>query len=357
VVLDADNARLEIRPDPPRLKEIHSLRAQRFEQRQHQQQHAHLPALTQDGVSIDVAGNVASRADAENAQLNGADGVGLLRTEFLFVDRSTAPTEDEQLAAYQSVLDAMPDKPVIIRTIDIGGDKHLEYLPLPAEANPVLGLRGIRLGQARPELLDQQLRALLRVKPLARCRILLPMITEVSELLAVRERIDELAREAGIAERPELGVMIEVPSAALLAEQLAEHADFLSIGTNDLSQYTLAMDRDHAGLAARVDALHPALLRLIAMTCSAAASKGRWVGVCGALACDPLATAVLIGLGVRELSVSPPQVAEIKALVRELDTRQCQALAQHAVSLGSAADVRAASSTFQTQVLTRRASA
>jgi phosphoenolpyruvate-protein phosphotransferase len=357
VVLDADNARLEIRPDAPRLKEIHSLRAQRFEQRQRQQQHAHLPALTQDGVSIVVAANVASRADAENAQLNGADGVGLLRTEFLFVDRSTAPTEDEQLAAYQSVLDAMPDKPVIIRTIDIGGDKQLEYLPLPAEANPVLGLRGIRLGQARPELLDQQLRALLRVKPLARCRILLPMITEVSELLAVRERIDELAREAGIGERPELGVMIEVPSAALLAEQLAEHADFLSIGTNDLSQYTLAMDRDHAGLAARVDALHPALLRLIAMTCSAAASKGRWVGVCGALACDPLATAVLIGLGVRELSVSPPQVAEIKALVRELDTRQCQALAQHVVSLGSAADVRAASSTFQTQVLTRRASA
>jgi phosphocarrier protein len=357
VVLDADNARLELWPDAPRLKEIHSLRAQKLEQRHVQQQHAHLPALTQDGVSIDIAANVASRADAENAQLNGADGVGLLRTEFLFVDRSTAPTEDEQLTAYQSVLDAMPDKPVIIRTIDIGGDKQLDYLPLPAEANPVLGLRGIRLSQARPELLDEQLRALLQIKPLARCRILLPMITEVGELLAVRERIDELAREAGISERPELGVMIEVPSAALMAEQLAEHADFLSIGTNDLSQYTLAMDRDHAGLAARVDALHPALLRLIAMTCTAAASKGRWVGVCGALASDPLATAALIGLGVRELSVSPPQVAEIKAQVRELDTRQCQALAQHLISLSGAADVRAACSTFQTQVLTRRANA
>ncbi|NBB08425.1 phosphoenolpyruvate--protein phosphotransferase [Pseudomonas sp. SLFW] len=351
VALDADNGRLEIRPDAARLQDIQILRTQRFEQRQRQQQQAHLPAQTQDGVDIEVAANVASRADAENAQLNGADGVGLLRTEFLFVDRSTAPTEDEQLSAYQSVLDAMPEKPVIIRTIDVGGDKQLEYLPLPVEANPVLGMRGIRLGQARPGLLDQQLRALLRIKPLARCRILLPMISEVGELLAVRARIDALASEAAISERPELGVMIEVPSAALLAGQLAEHADFLSVGTNDLSQYTLAMDRDHAGLAARVDALHPALLRLIAMTCTAAQDKGRWVGVCGALASDPLATAALIGLGVRELSVSPPQVPEIKAQVRELDVRQCEALAQHLMNLTSAEDVRDACRTFQTQVL------
>lgn len=357
VVLDADHGRLELTPDAPRLQQVHTFKAQHFEHRQRQQQHAHLPALTADGVSIDIAANVASRADAENAQLNGADGVGLLRTEFLFVDRSIAPTEDEQLSAYQSVLDAMPDKPVIIRTIDIGGDKQLAYLPLPAEANPVLGLRGIRLGQMRPELLDQQLRALLRVKPLGRCRILLPMITEVGELLVVRKRIDELASEACISERPQLGVMIEVPSAALLAEQLAEHADFLSIGTNDLSQYTLAMDRDHAGLAARVDGLHPALLRLIAMTCTAAAAKGRWVGVCGALASDPLATAVLIGLGVRELSVSPPQVGQIKARVRELDARQCQALARHLLKQSSAAEVRAACSTFQSQVLTPGVSA
>ncbi|MFY1666943.1 phosphoenolpyruvate--protein phosphotransferase [Pseudomonas sp. Pseu.R1] len=352
-VLDADNGRLELKPDDARLREIQTLRTQRFERRQLQQQQAHPPALTRDSVVIDVAANVVSRADAENAQLNGADGVGLLRTEFLFVDRSTAPTEEEQLSAYQSVLDAMPEKSVIIRTIDIGGDKQLDYLPLPAEANPVLGLRGIRLGQARPELLDHQLRALLRVRPLARCRILLPMITEVSELLAVRARIDELAQETGLTERPELGVMIEVPSAALLADQLAEHADFLSIGTNDLSQYTLAMDRDHAGLAARVDALHPALLRLIAMTCSAADAKSRWVGVCGALASDPLATAALIGLGVRELSVSPPHVAEIKAQVRDLDTRQCQALAQHLLTLTSAQAVREACRTFQTQVLPR----
>jgi len=240
------------------------------------------------------------------------------------------------------VMDAMGYRPVIIRTIDVGGDKQLDYLPLPMETNPVLGLRGIRLSQARPELLDQQLRALLQVSPLQRCRILLPMISEVDELLQVRRRLDELATEMGLNLRPELGVMIEVPSAALLAEQLAEHADFLSIGTNDLSQYTLAMDRDHAGLAARVDALHPALLRLMAQTCAGAAVHQRWVGVCGALASDPLATPVLIGLGVTELSVSTPQIGEIKARVRDLDAAECRRIVPSLLQLGSAAKVREA---------------
>ncbi|MFJ3484904.1 phosphoenolpyruvate--protein phosphotransferase [Pseudomonas sp. NPDC090202] len=357
VVIDADHGRLELKPDATRLAQVQTLTRQRLAQHQRQLEHRHAPALTLDGVTVEVAANVASRYDTENARDNGADAVGLLRTEFLFVDRDDAPSETEQLSAYQGVLDAMPDRPVIVRTIDIGGDKQLAYLPLPAEANPVLGLRGIRLGQARPELLDEQLRALLQIKPLSRCRILLPMISEVGELLAVRERIEQLATELGVSERPQLGVMIEVPSAALLADQLAEHADFLSIGTNDLSQYTLAMDRDHPGLAGRVDALHPALLRLIAMTCSAAEKHSRWVGVCGALASEPLASAALIGLGVRELSVSPPQIAEIKAGVRELDVRQCQALAQHLLTLGSAADVRAACTTWQTQMQPRPVSA
>jgi phosphocarrier protein len=238
------------------------------------------------------------------------------------------------------VLDAMGDKSVIIRTIDVGGDKQLDYLPLPAEANPVLGLRGIRLAQVRPELLDQQLRALLHLRPLSRCRILLPMITEVDELLHIRQRLDALCTELGLTQRPELGVMIEVPAAALLAEQLAEHADFLSIGTNDLSQYTLAMDRDHAGLAARVDALHPALLRLIAQTCAGAAQHKRWVGVCGALASDPLATPVLIGLGVSELSVSPVQIGEIKDRVRHLDASECRRISLGLLKLSSASAVR-----------------
>lgn len=354
VVLDADNGQLELTPDSARLQQVAMLQTRRLEQRHQYQQQSRLPGITLDGVAIDIAANVASDSEAQLAYTEGADGVGLLRTEFLFVERRTAPSEDEQRAAYQAVLDAMGDKPVIIRTIDIGGDKQLEYLPLPFEANPVLGLRGIRLGQARPELLDQQLRALLRLKPLSRCRILLPMISEVSELLAVRQRLDALASDMGISERPQLGVMIEVPSAALMAEQLAEHADFLSIGTNDLSQYTLAMDRDHAGLAGRVDALHPALLRLIAMTCAGAAGKSCWVGVCGALASEPLATAALIGLGVRELSVSTPQLAEIKALIRQLDSRDCESHAQRLLNLSSARAVREACTAFQQHTLARQ---
>ncbi|MCR4537481.1 phosphoenolpyruvate--protein phosphotransferase [Pseudomonas sp. 18.1.10] len=342
VVLDAANGRLELAPSAARHAEVHQIRDAQQLRRQQQHAQARQPARTTDGVSIEVAANVASSAEAEVAYENGADGVGLLRTEFLFVDRRTAPDEQEQRQAYQAVLDAMGDKTVIIRTIDVGGDKQLDYLPLPIEANPVLGLRGIRMAQVRPELLDQQLRALLQVSPLARCRILLPMVSEVDELLQIRQRLDELCIELELTQRPELGVMIEVPAAALLAEQLAKHADFLSIGTNDLSQYTLAMDRDHAGLAARVDALHPALLRLIAQTCAGAAKHGRWVGVCGALASDPLATPVLIGLGVSELSVSPPQIGEIKDRVRHLDAAQCRQLSQGLLDLSSAKAVRQA---------------
>jgi phosphoenolpyruvate-protein phosphotransferase len=342
VVLDAANGRLELTPDDARHAQVHQLRDAQKLRRQQQQAEAQGTASTQDGVRIEVAANVASSAEAQLAFENGADGVGLLRTEFLFVDRRTAPDEQEQRQAYQAVLDAMGDKSVIIRTIDVGGDKQLDYLPLPFETNPVLGLRGIRMAQVRPEVLDQQLRALLQVSPLERCRILLPMVSEVDELLHIRQRLDELCTELELTQRPELGVMIEVPAAALMAEQLAEHADFLSIGTNDLSQYTLAMDRDHAGLAARVDAMHPALLRLIAQTCIGAAKHGRWVGVCGALASDPLATPVLIGLGISELSVSPPQIGEIKDRVRHLDAAQCRQLSQSLLNLSSAKAVRQA---------------
>jgi len=349
LVLDADHGRLETTPDAARIARVEALQRERVLTRERQQREAAGEAKTRDGRTIEVGANVATPQEAAEAFAAGADGVGLLRSEFLFLDRRSAPSEDEQQRAYQQVLEAMGERPVIIRTIDVGGDKHLDYLPLPPEDNPALGLRGIRLSQARPKLLDQQLRALLRVSPTQRCRILLPMVSEVDELIAIRQRLEYLAQELGITQPPELGVMIEVPSAALLADQLAEHADFFSIGTNDLSQYTLAMDRCHAGLAARIDALHPALLRLIAQTCAGAARHGRWVGVCGALACEAVATPVLIGLGVKELSVSPGLVGEIKARVRELDAEDCRLRSQELLALGSARAVREACACFWPQ--------
>ncbi|RMC97137.1 phosphoenolpyruvate--protein phosphotransferase [Aquitalea palustris] len=340
VLLDASQGWCHPAPDERSLSEAAGRIAALAQRRQHMQACANAAAVTLDGVSIEVAVNVANADEARDGLRHGADSVGLTRTEFLFIDRQQAPDAAEQQQAYQAVLDAMPERPVIIRTLDVGGDKELPYLQLPAETNPALGLRGIRSGFADPALLDMQLNALLAVQPLSRLRILLPMISEVDELLRVRQRLELLAGQLGLSERPQLGVMIEVPAAALLADQLARHADFLSIGTNDLTQYTLAMDRCNATLASRMDALHPALLRLIAMTVEGARQHGKWVGVCGALASDPLAVPVLVGLGVTELSVSPGLVPEIKSRIRVLDFAACQREARAMQLLSSAHEVR-----------------
>lgn len=340
-LLNAGEGWLDAHADSATLDAARQDIAQREQRRRTLREQSAGQARTRDGVAIEVAANIANAAEARDAVLNGADGVGLLRTEFLFIDRHDAPTEDEQRAACQDVLDALEGRTAIIRTLDAGGDKDVPYLSLPPEDNPALGLRGIRTGFAMPAVLDAQLRALLQLKPLSRLRILLPMVADVADLQRVRQRLDELAAELGVSERPQLGVMIEVPSAALLADQLAEHADFLSIGTNDLTQYTLAMDRCHPALAANLDALHPSLLRLIALTVHGAAKHGKWVGVCGALASDPQATPVLVGLGVTELSVSPQLVPEIKDTVRRLDSSACQQLALDLQSLNSAQQVRA----------------
>lgn len=341
VLLDADRGQLCAEPSAAQLSAAQALLAAQASQRAEMLRSADRPAQTLDGQRIEVAANIANEADARDALRYGADGVGLLRTEFLFIDRNEMPDAAEQAGAYQAVLDALQGRPAIIRTMDVGGDKTLPYLSLPAEDNPALGLRGIRSGLAQPELLDAQLRGLLAVRPLASLRILIPMVADVSEVLRVRERIEALAEELGLTERPQLGVMIEVPSAALLADQLARHVDFFSIGTNDLSQYTLAMDRCHAGLAARLDPLHPALLRLIAMTVEGAAQHGKWVGMCGGMASDLDAVPLLLGLGLSELSVSPPLVPAIKARVRGLSRVQCRADVQALLRLESAEAVRA----------------
>ena len=343
LVVDATAGRIEFAPSALDVERARHERTRLAGVREVNRRTSQQAASTSDGRAIEVAANIATLEDAKTAVENGADAVGLLRTELLFIHRATAPTIDEHRQSYQSIVDALSGRTAIIRTLDVGADKEVDYLTLPPEPNPALGLRGIRLAQVRPDLLDDQLRGLLAVQPLGAVRILLPMVTDVGELVHLRKRIDEFARELGRTDPIEVGVMIEVPSAALLADQLAQHADFLSIGTNDLTQYTLAMDRCQADLAAQADGLHPAVLRLVAATVQGANKHGKWVGVCGALAGDPLAVPLLVGLGVTELSVDPVSVPGIKARVRNLDYQLCRQRAQDTLALESAQAVRAVS--------------
>jgi len=343
VVVDATAGRIEFAPSALDVERARVERTRLAGVREANRRTSQQAATTADGHAVEVAANIATLEDAKTAVENGADAVGLLRTELLFIHRATAPTIDEHRQSYQSIVDALAGRTAIIRTLDVGADKEVDYLTLPPEPNPALGLRGIRLAQVRPDLLDDQLRGLLAVQPLGAVRILLPMVTDVGELIHLRKRIDEFARKLGRTDAIEVGVMIEVPSAALLADQLSKHADFLSIGTNDLTQYTLAMDRCQADLAAQADGLHPAVLRLIAATVQGANKHGKWVGVCGALAGDPLAVPLLVGLGVTELSVDPVSVPGIKARVRNLNYQLCQQRAQDVLALESAQAVRAVS--------------
>ena len=318
VILDAENGRLALSPSATQRAEVaERIDARRYEAEQAQAL-AHEPAITLDGREIEVCANIGGAEEARLAADSGADGVGLLRSEFLFLERDSAPSEATQREEYQAAVKALDGKPVIIRTLDIGADKQLPYLRLPSVPNPALGVRGARLWASQPELLETQLRALLGVTPLETLHIMLPMVTEVGELREVRKRLETLASEMGLDTRPRLGAMIEVPSAALCARSLAAEADFLSIGTNDLTQYTLAMDREDPALTARADVLHPAGLRLIQATVDGA--KGHCpVGVCGAAAGDERVALLLVALGVDELSVEPARVPAVKAALRCLN--------------------------------------
>jgi phosphoenolpyruvate-protein phosphotransferase len=298
------------------------------------------PAITTDGERIEVVANIGSAVEAEQAVAAGAEGIGLLRSEFLFLQRAEPPSEDEQFVAYSAMTRALNGLPLIIRTLDIGGDKEVPYLSLPAEENPFLGVRGIRLCLARSDLFRPQLRAIYRAAATGPVKIMFPMIATVEELIAARAIAEEIRCDLGAAE-VDIGIMIEVPSAVLMAPELAAYADFFSVGTNDLTQYVLAMDRGHPSLARQADALHPAVLRMIAMTVKAATTAGRWVGVCGGMAGDPKGAMILAGLGVTELSMSIPSIAAIKARLRGQSLADLQALAQRALACRNAAKVRA----------------
>jgi phosphotransferase system enzyme I (PtsI) len=298
--------------------------------------------VSRDGQRVEILANVDLPDEAESAAQSGAQGVGLMRTEFLVVGRTTMPDEDEQYDAYANVVRAFAGKPVVIRTFDIGGDK----LPVggwPSEPNPFLGWRAIRMCLDQPALFKTQLRALLRVALLGDVRINLPLVVTVDEVRQARALIAEASAELterGVAHRADvpIGIMVETPAAAVLADSLAKDVSFFSIGTNDLVQYTLAVDRGNAALASRYTPLHPAVLRLIKMTCDVANANGVAVGVCGEMASEPIMAFALLGLGIRQLSVSPIAVARVKLIVRGMRTSVAADAANEAMRASTAAE-------------------
>ncbi|QNA87139.1 phosphoenolpyruvate--protein phosphotransferase [Sphingomonas sp. So64.6b] len=339
VVLDADRGTLDPAPDTAMIDMITARLAQRTDRIAAEAAAALDPCVMADGTRIEIFANLANAAEAAHAVTLGAEGCGLLRTEFLFLDRDTAPDEAEQRVAYAAVAAGLDGRPLIVRTLDIGGDKPVAYLPFPHEENPALGNRGIRFSLARPDLLALQFRAILAGVPAAQCRIMLPMIVDAGELAAARTILDEARAALGIDAPVPLGVMVETPAAAMLAASLAREADFLSIGSNDLTQYALAADRGNPAVAAKVDALHPAVLHLIARAAEGGRTHGRWLGVCGGIASDPLAAPILIGLGVTELSATPTAIPALKAVVRQLTLAECRTLADRALAASTAAEV------------------
>ena len=341
VILDGDKGTLQLAPTMEEERDAFDRQTADAARRADDTAVALEPATTRDGHRIEVVANIGDESEGEKVVEAGGEGVGLLRSEFLFMDRRTAPDEDEQTRVYSTIAKALgPDRILIIRTLDVGGDKPLAYMPIATEANPFLGERGIRLMYDHPEITRTQIRAILRAAPFGRVAIMFPMIATLKEWHDARNMVEEERSRVG-APKVQIGIMVETASAALLSDKFAEEADFLSIGTNDLTQYTLAMDRTNPRLAKQLDSLHPAVLKLIGLTVNGAAKHGRWVGVCGALAGDPEAIAVLIGLGVHELSVSVPAVAGIKARVRSLVLDECKETARQALDASDGDEVRA----------------
>ncbi|MBS7537980.1 phosphoenolpyruvate--protein phosphotransferase [Ancylobacter lacus] len=340
-ILDGQTGRLYLAPAEADLASARAWQARKAAERAREAEARALPARTRDGTHIAIGANINLPDQATFALAQGAEGVGLMRTEFLFLERSATPSEDEQFEIYCAMSQALGGRQLIVRALDIGGDKQVAHLDLPHEENPFLGVRGARLLLRRPDLLEPQLRALYRAaKTGAEILIMFPMITSVGELIALRAVCERI--RAGL-EAPAIpvGIMIEVPAAALQAESLARHADFFSVGTNDLTQYTLAIDRQNPQLAPEVDSLHPAVLRLIEATVSGADKHGRWVGVCGGIAGEPFGAALLAGLGVHELSMTPREVPAVKARLRASEMPALRALAAAALACETAEEVRA----------------
>jgi phosphoenolpyruvate-protein phosphotransferase (PTS system enzyme I) len=347
LILDGRSGRVIVDPDEADKKRYRERDFQIREWEQELMLLAHLDAVTRDDVRITLLANLDLPGEAESARAHGADGVGLLRTEFLVVGRSSVPDEDDQYHAYRQVLEAFGGQPVVVRTYDLGGDKFPAFLHMPAEENPFLGWRAIRVCLDEPQLFRAQLRAMLRASAHGDLRIMLPLINDADEVRATRRLLDacraELAAEGvAMAEHCQVGAMIETPAAAVTARDLAPHVDFFSVGTNDLVQYTLAVDRGNARLARRYNPFHPGVVRLVDEIARAGRDTGTPVSVCGEMAANPIGAFLLIGLGIDSLSVAPSALTEIKKVIRNIDHASAREAAEQAVRAGSASEVLAA---------------
>lgn len=351
IVLDGVNNKIYVNPSDIEIEKLKAFRDE-FNQEKHElAKLKDLPAITLDGHQVEVCANIGTVRDVAGAERNGAEGVGLYRTEFLFMDRDTLPTEEEQLQAYKAVAEAMGSQAVIVRTMDIGGDKDLPYMNLPKEENPFLGWRAIRICLDRKEILHSQLRAILRASAFGKLRIMFPMIIsveEVRELKAELEILKSQLREEGKAfdENIEVGVMVETPAAAVIAHHLAKEVDFFSIGTNDLTQYTLAVDRGNELISHLYNPMSPAVLNLIKQVIDASHAEGKWTGMCGELAGDERATLLLLGMGLDEFSMSAISIPGIKKLIRNANFKDTQALAEQALAQPTAQDLMNVVDTF-----------
>ena len=344
LILDAVNNRVYVNPTQAEIDELKTLEAKLAEEKAELAKLKDLPAVTLDGHKVDVVANIGTIRDCEGAHRNGAEGVGLYRTEFLFMDRDQLPSEEEQFIAYKEVVEAMEGRLVVLRTMDIGGDKELPYLNLPQEMNPFLGWRAVRIALDRREILHAQLRAVLRASAFGKLAVMFPMIIsveEIRELKSVLETLKAELRAEGKAfdENIQVGVMVETPSAAVNAKFLAKEVDFFSIGTNDLTQYTLAVDRGNELISHLYNPMSPSVLGLIKQVIDASHAEGKWTGMCGELAGDERATLLLLGMGLDEFSMSAISVPRIKKLIRHVNYQEVKALADEALQKPTAAEI------------------
>jgi len=344
IILDALNNKVIINPSESELAEAKTVRDNFLNEKAELAKLKDLPATTLDGHQVEIGANVGSVKDTDGAKRNGAECVGLYRTEFLFMDRDHLPTEDEQFLAYKDVVEAMEGKACIIRTMDIGGDKDLPYLDLPTELNPFLGWRAIRICFDRPEIMNPQLRALLRASAFGKIRIMFPMIISVEEIRKLKSILETLkaeltAEQVAFDENIEIGVMIETPAAAAIAHHLIKEVEFFSIGTNDLTQYTLAVDRGNELISDLYNPLTPSVLTIIKTVIDASHAAGKWTGMCGELAGDEHATLLLLGMGLDEFSMSSISIPTVKKIIRSTNFAEAKELADKALSMATAAEI------------------